>query len=138
MNCDYEVVCSTLNTTLQFSQLSLVFSYLNTLFYQKQHLAFHSPSKARNFALRELMFCVHLTYIDSHGKSLWYKTNQERTFSQKSYLEQLGPVHLPKGTHGRQKAPSNVLEYANHGNLTTQFSRNPLLFPKMTNLEMKI
>ena len=66
---------------------------------------------------------------DQPGKGLFLK---------QVILEQFGPVHLPKGTHGRQKAPANFLEYANHGNLTSQFSRNPLLFPKMTNLEMKI
>ena len=116
----------------------IVFLCLITPFYQKQHLTFHSPSQARNFALRKLMFCVHLTYIDSHGKSLRYKTRPGKgLFHKQVVLEQLGPVHLPKGTHGRQKAPSNFLGYANHGNLTSQFSRNPLLFPKMTNLEMK-
>ena len=80
MNCDYEVVCSASNIILQFSQLSLVFPCLKTLFYQKQHLAFHSPSQGINFALRELMFCVHQTYIDGHGKSLRYKTNHRKDF----------------------------------------------------------
>ena len=70
-----------------------------------------------------------LVVQDQPGKGLFLK---------QVILEQFGPVHLPKGTHGRQKAPANFLEYANHGNLTSQFSRNPLLFPKMTNMEMKI
>ena len=84
------------------------------------------------------MFCVHLTYIDSHGKSLRYKTRPGKgLFLKQVILEQFGPVHLPKGTHGRQKAPSNFLGYANQGNVTSQFSRNLLLFPKMTNMEMK-